>query len=490
MLKKQVTKLFKGTAIYGLGSIANKFLSFFLLPIFTAYLTPSDYGIIAMLGFITFLASPVFLLGFGTSKGVVYYESEDNSWKSSVTWSAFVILIGSVTLLIISGFLLSKELSLWLLKDAKYSLYIKLHLITTSFNILTNPFILRLQFEQKAKSYVIASTSGALSIILFNVLFVVVLQYGVFGWVIGSLIGQIFGFFLFLLFVVKGTPFKINKTVSARLLKFGFPMIPSFIFLFAIEHSGKYFFQMFHELDGLGLYNIGANFGNIMLLPVSAFSTAWYPYFQSYINNKEEAKLLFGQIFYYYLAGFGFLAVCFFLFAKPAILLFTQESFHLAFQIVGILALGQFFVGVFNNFLVGVYYAKKVYLISVVQFVSAAIVVSLNYFLIPLYGFTIIAVIVTIGFGTMSIFMQWVNVKQKLWQPIYNWPKIMLLIINYGVVICIVYIASMTLSTTIYLLLTPVFLIGTLALIWLNFSKKERNTVLASISKLKKKYTS
>jgi len=490
VLKKQVAKLFKGTAIYGLGSIANKFLSFFLLPVFTAYLTPSDYGVIAMLGFITFLASPVFLLGFGTSKGVVYYEKEDNTWKSAVTWSAFLILIGSVALLMISGFLLSDNLSLWLLKDTKYSLHIKLHLITTSFSIITNPFILRLQFEQKAKNYVIASTTGALSIILFNVLFVVVLQYGVFGWVIGSLVGQIFGFFLFLLFVVKEAPFNIDKTVSIRLLKFGFPMIPSFIFLFAIEHSGKYFFQMFHELDGLGLYNIGANFGNIMLLPVSAFSTAWYPYFQSYIHKKEEAKPLFGQIFYYYLSGFGFLTVCFFIFSKPAILLFTQESFHSAFQIVGILALGQFFVGVFNNFLVGVYYAKKVYLISVVQFVSATIVVVLNYLLIPHYGFAIIAINVTIGFGSMSLFMQWVNVKQKLWQPTYNWSKIMFLTLNYGVVICIVYIASITLSTTIYLLLIPVFLIGTLALIWLNFSKKERNTTLTFVSNLKKKYTS
>ena len=42
-------RLFKSLGIYGLGDAATSLLNFLLLPVYTRYLTPAEYGVIALL---------------------------------------------------------------------------------------------------------------------------------------------------------------------------------------------------------------------------------------------------------------------------------------------------------------------------------------------------------------------------------------------------------------------------------------------------------
>ncbi len=59
----QLGRLAKSALIYGTGEVLTKILGFLMLPLFTAYLTPDDYGINAILASITFVLGSV--LSFG-----------------------------------------------------------------------------------------------------------------------------------------------------------------------------------------------------------------------------------------------------------------------------------------------------------------------------------------------------------------------------------------------------------------------------------------
>lgn len=48
-MRVELARLAKGTLIYGLGGVLNRFIGFLLLPLFTSYLTPAEYGIAAIL---------------------------------------------------------------------------------------------------------------------------------------------------------------------------------------------------------------------------------------------------------------------------------------------------------------------------------------------------------------------------------------------------------------------------------------------------------
>ncbi len=42
-------KIAKDSAIYGIGNMVTKAVSFVMIPIYTSYLTPTDYGTLALL---------------------------------------------------------------------------------------------------------------------------------------------------------------------------------------------------------------------------------------------------------------------------------------------------------------------------------------------------------------------------------------------------------------------------------------------------------
>jgi hypothetical protein len=81
MMERPFWQLARGTLIYGIGGILSRFIGFLLLPVFTSYLTPTEFGISALLGFIGFLVTPVFSLGLGAAMGICYFDGDDRRRK-------------------------------------------------------------------------------------------------------------------------------------------------------------------------------------------------------------------------------------------------------------------------------------------------------------------------------------------------------------------------------------------------------------------------
>jgi O-antigen/teichoic acid export membrane protein len=163
-------------------------------------------------------------------------------------------------------------------------------------------------------------------------------------------------------------------------------LVPSFAFLFVLTHGNKYLLEWKWGLDTVGLYSVGFNLGMAMSIVTGGVATAWYPFFMTFMERQEEAREVFGRVFTYYVFGVGSLCLVFFLAAKPAVMLLTQEPFHGAYVVLGLVALGNFFQTAANFFLPGLYYNKEVHYVSVVQGVSAVLSVPLNYWLIVQLG--------------------------------------------------------------------------------------------------------
>ena len=108
------------------------------------------------------------------------------------------------------------------------------------------------------------------------------------------------------------------RTVK-ELLRLGLPLVPSFAFLFILMHSNKYILEWHSGLEAVGIYSIGFNFGMAISIITGGIATAWYPFFMSYLNKLDEARLVFGRILTYYFLAIGLLCAAFFIFAKPIV---------------------------------------------------------------------------------------------------------------------------------------------------------------------------
>jgi O-antigen/teichoic acid export membrane protein len=66
-VSRHVTRLARHSAVYGLGDLVARFVGVLLLPLYTAYLSPSDYGKIEILAAASAVA--LVLLRRGVSDG-------------------------------------------------------------------------------------------------------------------------------------------------------------------------------------------------------------------------------------------------------------------------------------------------------------------------------------------------------------------------------------------------------------------------------------
>ena len=424
-MEHKLSRLVKNTLTYGIGNVIVKSAYLFLLPIFTAYLSPAEYGISALLSWMNFLLIPILSLGLGTSMAPVYFENRNS--KEICVWTTFTLAVASSVSLATVGIIFSSSISNFLFQTELQSYLVIISLITMSLTISVTPFMLFMQFEERARAFVVLTIIGSFTTVLLSVLMVVVLKKGIQGLIESQLLGQVVVFTLFASAAVR----KLGKyyfrfETSKKLLKVGIPLIPSSFLVFLLFDGNKILLKTYHGIEELGIYNIGFNIGLVMSILVSGFQSAWIPYFMSFVDKRDEAKALFRKIMTYYIFIFGSIALLFFICAKFIVYGLTQPEFHDAYKIVGLSATAQFLIGVFAVLLPSIYYAKHVPLVSIIQFFCVAVAIPINYFLVKNFGKEGTALAIMLNAFILVVFTQIWNYMHKRTYFIvrYQWHRI------------------------------------------------------------------
>lgn len=413
--------------IYGIGQVIGKFINFLLMPLLTSYLSPSDYGIISLLNVLTFVAAPLFGLGLGISLGIVYFRQNGDVAKTKLIWTAFSILLVSSTVFISIVFTFKHHIALVLLGQSSSDTSIFLIIVSFSMvlgQVLCQPFISRLQFENRAKLFITTTTITTLINILFTVFFVVIFPFGLKGFLLASLFASIVSFIIYFVVIISWTPFGVDFTITGHLLRLGLPLVPSFIFLFLIQNSGRYLLQSMRGLSDVGIYSIGNTFALISQVAVSAFTTAWYPYFSSYVNRQDEARVVLREGLTYFVLILGSICVLIFLSSKALVFCTTSTEFHRSYTVIGILSVGHFLFGTFSVLTPSMYFAKKTYLVSFVQALSALAAIGLSYLLIPQWGIEGASIAFALSVLTLNGLQIFLNKKMKFLEVSYDWIRI------------------------------------------------------------------
>ncbi len=418
----KVSQFFKETATYGFGEVLNKFFGFLLIPLFTRCLTPEDYGINSILMMIITILQPITLMGLGSSSTLCYFGENDREGKSEIIWTCFATLLISTAVPLAALGCCAPSLSTLFFKSPQFSSLIFLTLLTCLLTNITSPFIWVLKFENRATRFVILSALSVVTTLSLNLIFVVLLGKGIYGWVAAGTVSAFISLGLFIVGSLADIPkVSFSLTRCKELIRLGAPMILSLAFVVIMQHSNRYLLSELKGLEDLGRFTVGYNFGMILNLIVTAVCSAWPPFFMRFSDHPESGAKNFSQIFTLYTAFLGSLAFALFLFAKPVVALMTPFEFHEASSAVGPAALSSFFFGLFHLFLPGVYYAKKIYLTLIPQAFSACFCIAAGWWLIPVWGVTGAAVALMLANSVLCIAQFSLNVIGGFFQPAYDW---------------------------------------------------------------------
>lgn len=427
-MSQRIRSLAKHSAVYGFSNGLNKLLPLIALPVLSRYLTPEDYGIIALLGLIAYAYNSLFGLGLGVSTGILYFKTQSGRQRESTIWTSFGILAVSASVLVAIASAFGESLSLAIFRQGRFASLVLLHAVGIGLLLMAQPLLWRLQFESRAvllSSFLFLNSAVTITASLGLIVW---LGRGVQGWVEAVIVGNSVLLVALLVFRTAGRFSFDSFALASELIRQGAPHIPAFAFVFVIQYSGLYMLEWLVPLDQVGIYGIGHNMGMALALATAAFSSAWYPFFQGYGERQTEARPVFQRILVGYAFTFGVLSLCFFLFAEPVVSLLLDKRYHDAVWVIGPVAVAQMCLGMWVILLPGVYFAGETHYMPIVQGIIAALVLGMNVLLIPVMGIVGAAVSLALGAAGLVVNQMVLNNFRQYPAVSYEWVRPALLL--------------------------------------------------------------
>src|SRR5262245_10397158 len=155
------------TVVYGLGSSGTRLIGFFLIPVYTRFLTPVDYGVLALVAMLDQLLFIVMNMGQSTALFRTYFAHDNPDDRRTVlTTSLWLVLLTALPIGLLA-LLLSEPIALLLTGNGGYVSWVAIGVGGVTFKTLLRlPFaVLRANEDSRRYSwYSFARAGGGMAL--------------------------------------------------------------------------------------------------------------------------------------------------------------------------------------------------------------------------------------------------------------------------------------------------------------------------------------
>lgn len=379
------SSFFKGFAIYLGSSVLNKAIPFLLLPILTNYLSPEEYGLLAIYQVMISFVLP--LVGMNMQNNITRnFFKESKDYVAKMVFNLIIVLtsVAALISLLLTIYLLAGGNHFSIPKRWIYALPIIAYM-----SMLNNFNLTILRNRKRALEFGGFEISKTLIDLSLTVLLIVVYSFSWEGRATGILISTVLIGLLSVYRVWQSgyLRIKIDKTQIKEILRISLPLIPHGLGGVILTLGDRVLIDQMISTSALGVYTVGYQFGMIMVLVSTAFNQTWTPWVYELLakeNSANKKKIVKAT----YLVALGLLMLALVVTGLSYYLLpfMTTEEYHGAFVYVIWIALGYAFYGMYTLvFPYGVHVGKTSYL-GIITFSAAIINLIVNYFLIKMNG--------------------------------------------------------------------------------------------------------
>ena len=379
-------KIGKNSAIYGIGTILRNITALVMLPIYTRYLTPEDYGAVELLTMVVNLAS--MLLGLRITQAMFrFYILEDDAIRKNKIISTVFL---STLILSFFGVLVFLSCSSWLVPlvfgdDSLVNAY-RVFLITLISIAVSQTGMAYIQAMQKPKLYLFFSIFSLALQVAFNIYFIVILELHLLGVVYGSLSSGLIVSIALGAFIVYRVGISFDWQIYKRLLKYVIPLVISTLAGFYAGYADKYFLRVYEGLYAVGIYSLAARISFVLVTVHSAFQQTWSAARFDIYKQSSYPNDIYNDVFRYMIVLLFLLAGGMAIFSYDLLYLLSSPDFYSASGIIPILVIGVIMVTLrtFLNF--GILLKEKTKYIAYAVWIKAFIATLLYVLLIPRFG--------------------------------------------------------------------------------------------------------
>lgn len=398
-------KIVSHGSIYLLGNILRYSISFIMLPIYTRFLTPEDYGIIELLTMTLDFVGLLLSVRVGQSIYRYFYKYYSDSDKKQIIFSSYVLSLISGTIALLVIIIFSDYISAIVFGDENYKYLLQIFSLSLLFNSMIETPLVMYRVQQKPWIYTAFSLAKLTIALSLNIYFVVYKKLHVEGVIYSTLITNFALSLVLTFFLIKYAGFSFSISKSKELLNFSFPYIMVGSLSFYLNFGDRYFLRFYQGgFDEIGIYSLGYKFGFLLMFLVGQpFADIWDSQKFRIYKERDNPAIIYNKIFLFYSALVSIVVLGLSLFGRNAITIMATRDFWPASEIIPIVCMAYAFNCLEGYVNLGLLIAEKTLKLSFGT-VLAAIVATLGYyFLIPKFGATGAAWASLLAFATRMV---------------------------------------------------------------------------------------
>lgn len=382
---KNIPKIASNSAVYVVFNVIQKTLNFFLLPLYTIYLTPDDYGITNVLLSVSSLLTILLTFSLQAASARFHYKYKESI--SNIIWGSnyIFIIVNSLFWTAIACLFYDHSVKYLVGDNIAFYPYALIGILNCCFSPIYLYFQTYLQTTQRAKFYVSNSTAFFVMQLLLTIYFVVVLHWKAFGVLLAQLIVNFFFAIYAVISLKRYITYKFSFTVLKKSLNYSVPLIPHNLSGWLNGMLDRVFINRLVNLASVGLYSVGYQVGGVISLIATGVNQAYVPYFFENHNSRggRNKILIFTDIGILVILVIALVLIYF---SQEVIYIMTDSQYHSVWPIIVVLSAGHMFDCIYK-FYVSVLFLDNTKQLSVISILCALATCALNVILIKTIGY-------------------------------------------------------------------------------------------------------
>lgn len=384
-------KVLENSFLYIFSSLLVKAMGFLLLPIYTMFLTPDEYGITNLtMGFINVA---IYIVGFSLYSAVLRFHTDykNNQWKLKRLYGTiitFVILSGVIS--VILGVVFRNVLVETFFEGVDFYPIVFIALLSSLFVSLHAVHESILQGMQQGKKLTKLNLIVFASTTSLKIIFIGYFKLGATGFLVAQLITYIIYFIYMVIDLIKNELIKwtIDLQILKEILQYSIPLMPHNLSTRVASLASRIFINTSGTLADVGLYSIAMQFGNLIDIVQSSVNKAFQPWFFEMMNNNDKkSKKEIVNLSNVLLIVYSLVYMVIGLFSQEVVLLMTDNNYMMAWTVIPILVLG-FSIKSMYYFYVNVimFYKQAARKLFIATIIGSLMDIILAYMLVPRFG--------------------------------------------------------------------------------------------------------
>lgn len=292
-------KLFSDTVILAIGTFGSKLLVFLLMPLYTALLSPSQYGTAELITGTANLIMPFACVGI--TNGIFRFAAEKGTDREGVFSSGMVLLGAGLCGTVLLGAVALCIGAAWRTEI----LLVVLYVLAADLQAVCAQYV---RAVDRTRLFAVQGILNTLVTVGFNILFLMAFDLGVTGYVLSTVVGNLLTTAFLVVSARLWRVFRlshVSRTAIRELFRFSLPMVPTTICWLITDLSDRYLVSWFCGEAVNGVYSAAYKIPTIVNLVSGIFMQAWQ--FSAVVQSAdgEECSRFYSQVFR------GFLSVIF-----------------------------------------------------------------------------------------------------------------------------------------------------------------------------------